>query len=171
MRALLLSTDPAPADALLAGGVDVVRCYETDECAALAPDGACPLDAPGGVDVAIARAMDDVGVRCARRARVPVVLSTDAEIVEVCEDAVADSLELLRAAVASETAAVLDRHGCGHVPFAVRVERVEGRLELRVVATVPDLVATMTATRAAVVARRFDPTAGWLSVAVVPART
>src|SRR5215831_9597160 len=90
MRALLLESDAHAGAhverALESAGHTVVRCHEAGgpafPCRALSDPGSCPLDAPGGVDVAVVfrhphpkpTAYED-GVTCALRRDVPVVIA------------------------------------------------------------------------------------------------
>lgn len=182
--------------ALRDAGYDVLRCQSAGRpafpCVGLS-GGGCPLDAAGGVvDVALDvrqhpwphPTLRETGVTCALRSGVPVVVvsdhphpfervgafgvSTDTDVAEACEDAIADALEEVRAEIADEVGIVLGRHGCD-VPFAVAVERGGGRLQVRIVATAPKEVGAMAAARAAVVARRFDARSTSLVVDVVDA--
>lgn len=201
-RVLVLSSDDEPLDEveaqLLAGGYELHRCVAAGAasfpCIGLG-GGACPLDEPGGVDVAVDvrhhpwpnPTSREMGVTCAVRAGVPVailgrsphpftawanVTSTELHrVVEVCEDAVADGLEGPRAAVAEAVDAVLETHGLGGTPFAVHLERRLGRLHVRITADVPGTVAAMAAARAAVAARRFDRSATSLEIDVATPAT
>jgi hypothetical protein len=201
MRALLLSTDAEPLDAvdaaLRSSGYDVVRCHPDVgpgfPCTGLRDGGTCPLDDAPGVDVAVDvrqhpwpnPTLRETGVTCALRAKVPVVIVTDhvhpfehlgvssvathADLVDACDEAIADALEPLRAAVVDEVRGVLARHDLADEPFEVGVDRRDGRLHLCIAVSVPKPVGAMAATRAAVVARRFDDHAERLSIEVVPA--
>ena len=197
-RALLLSSDDetlADVEAHLAdAGFDVRRCHEPGApafpCANLA-GGDCPLSLPGGVDVVVDVRTHpwplptgrEIGVTCALRARVPVVVVTSSghpfeswatatvppgtDLAEACEDAIAAGLEEARAAVVDAVAAVFATHGLAGTPASVRLERRLGRLHATIEAAVPRPVAGMAATRAAVAIRRFDRASSALEIDVV----
>jgi len=197
-RVLLVSSDEDRLDdveaKLVEDGYEVRRCVAagapTFPCVGLA-GGTCPLDEPGGIDVALAVRQvpwrrptpSELGVTCAVRAAVPLaviatsphpfapwanVTSTARDrAVEVCEDAIADALEEPRAAVTDAVGAVLATHGVPDTPIAVRLDRRQGRLRVRIVADVPGPVGAMAATRAAVAVRRFDRSATELDIDVV----
>ena len=194
-RVLLLSSDERPDDKvereLVDAGFDVHRCHEPGAapfpCVGLA-GGSCPLDDEGGIDVAVdVRSLPwrlptrhEMGVTCALRAHVPVVVVThgshpfeglgavtatpDASVVEVIGDAIAASLEDARAAAEEAVAAVLATHGVANAPFSVQLERRQGHLHAVIAADVPHAVAAMAATRAAVAIRRFDAAATSLDI-------
>src|SRR5690349_19225505 len=91
MRALLLESDPRRGteveQALVSAGHTVLRCHEPGQpsfpCVGMADPQSCPLDSPGGVDVAIVHrahphprptSFED-GVSCALRRKIPVVVA------------------------------------------------------------------------------------------------
>ncbi|HKH05962.1 MAG TPA: hypothetical protein VKA65_12410 [Acidimicrobiales bacterium] len=140
MRILCIETTPGLADAtaarLGAAGHEVVRCFDRDAgpsrpCVGLDRD-ACPLDLPGGVDVAVdVRSEDEPhpvvheqGTTCAVRRHVPLVVHgagwpnpfarwttvavSDGDVVDACEDAVRRHLNDLAATAAIVTRRVVD---------------------------------------------------------------
>jgi hypothetical protein len=197
-RALIVSSDDEPlADVereLRDAGFDVWRCHEPGSpsypCVGILT-GECPLDVAGGIDVAVdvrhhpwpAPTPREIGVTCAVRAGVPVVVvgrgshpfedraaaTVDSirGLGDVCEDAIADALETGRAAVQQAVGAVLDLHGHADAPMSARLERRDGALRVRIAVDVPHDVAAMASARAAVAARRFDPRASKIEVEVV----
>jgi hypothetical protein len=196
-RVLLLSSDDQPDDKvereLVDAGFDVHRCHEPGAppfpCVGLA-GGRCPLDAEGGIDVAVdVRSLpwrlptrNEMGVTCALRAHVPVVVVTrgshpfealgaltaapDAPIVEVIGDAVSAGLAEARQAAEEAVAAVLATHGLAGAPFTVQLDRRQGHLHAVIAADVPHAVAAMAATRVAVAIRRFDAASTSLDIDV-----
>src|SRR5688500_8530961 len=120
-RVLVISSDDEPLttveQTLAAAGYDVQRCHRAGApsfpCSGLV-GGECPLEATGGVDVAIdvrqhpwpTPTPRELGVTCALRARVPLVVVTpyphpftewaestvadDTTLVQACDDAIVD---------------------------------------------------------------------------------
>jgi len=173
--------------ALSAAGYEIRRCVERGAdafpCAALRDGGACPLD-DGFVDVALdvrshpwpRPTPREDGVRCALRARVPVAVVgrsafnpfeqwaswTDeglAGVVEACDRAIDESLEVHRAAVAGAVVALALVHRVTVGPATVDVERVAGRLHATITASIPPELRTVVVTRAGVALRSVDPSA------------
>lgn len=197
-RVLLLSSDDdrlAEIEADLTGaGYEVTRCVAEGApgfpCVGLTA-GACPLDAGGGVDVALDVRVHpwphptprETGVSCAVRAGVPLVvigsegnpfapwavatLPSGAGIAERCDDAIEKALEAHRAAAADAVAAVLANHGCEGAAYAVDVRRRQGRLNVRITADAPADVRGVAATRAAVALRLVDSAATAMEIEVV----
>ena len=174
-------------------GFDVHRCVEDGApafpCVGLT-GGACPLEAEGGIDVAVDvrqhpwphPTLRETGVTCALRAGVPLVVlsrplhpfadqatvTTDrSDVLAVrCEQAIELALEPVRAAIATEVRAVLANHDV-NVAFAVEVHRRRGRLHVTITTAAPDDVRRMAATRAAVAIRRLDQRATGIEIEVV----
>ena len=197
-RVLLLSTDGEPIDhvaaALHAAGYDVRRCV--DDGAASYPcnglrDG-CPIDAPGGVDVALdvrqlpwpAPTTRETGVICALRASVPVAVLSErrthpfrdraavtadraADVVEVCERAIDAGLESVRRAMTEAVRSVLAVHGIDGSPSDVQVTKRHGRIQATITLDAPDAIRGMAATRAAAALRGIDDRATAIEIDVV----
>ena len=198
-RVLLLTTDGEPVDGvaseLRAAGYDVRRCV--DDGAAPYPcnglrDG-CPLDAPGGIDVALdvrqhpwpAPTARETGVICALRSSVPVAVLSELgthpfrdraaatadrfdDVVEVCERAIAAGLEDVRRAMTEAVRSVLAVHGIDGSPSSVEVTKRQGRIHATITLDAPDAIRGMAATRAAAALRRIDDRSTALEIEVVP---
>lgn len=197
-RALLVSSDDVRLDdierELADAGFEVKQCHERGAaafpCAGLA-GGTCPLDVDGGIDVAVDVRVHpwplptprEVGVTCALRAAVPVVvvaygshpfdewatLTVDGEssIADAVEGAIGLGLEDARAAAADAVGSVFATHGQGDTPFSIRLDRRLGRLHVVIAADVPKPVAAVAATRAAVAIRCFDQAATAVEIDVI----
>src|SRR4051812_29475474 len=197
-RALLLSSDhdslAAIEDQLTDAGYDVRRCVEDGggsfPCVGLS-GGVCPLDAEGGLDVAVDvrqhpwphPTLREAGATCALRAGVPLVvighprhpydglatLTTehDDAVAKRCEQAIDLALEPVRDAVADAVRAVFANHDAGETPFTVDVQRRLGRLHVRLVTAAPSDLRAMAATRAAVAIRKLDRSASIMEIEVV----
>ena len=196
-RVLLLSSDDEPLSSieheLTAAGYDVRRCHEAGgqafPCQGLA-GGTCPLEAEGGVDVAVDvrqhpwphPTLREVGVICALRADVPLLvigrhahpfepwatatLEQADGIAARCEQAIDSALERARVAVVDAVRAVFANHGF-EGSFAVDVQRRLGRLYVTIAADVPSSVRGMAATRSADALRKLDHTATALEIEFV----
>ena len=198
-RVLLLSSDDEPTtdleDELAGAGFDVRRCHRAGSpafpCNGLGGE-TCPLALGGGVDVVLdvrqhpwpAPTMREIGVICALRAAVPVVvvsrhghpfeawatttLYPDADVLAGMRQALHDSLAPHRRAIGDAVRAVLEVHGYGESPFIVDVERRQGRVRVSIGLDVPDEIHGMVATRSAVALRGLDRNATALEIEVVP---
>jgi hypothetical protein len=197
-RALLVSSDDDPLDAaeraLLDAAFDVHRCHAPGSPSPLCTGivtGECPLDVAGGIDVLVdvrqhpwpLPTRHEIGVTCALRAGVPVVVVGRAPhpfsdraaatvdgiegLGRVCEDAMSDALDAGRAAVQEAVGAVLELHGHADAPMSARLERKGEALRVRIAVDVARAVGSRAAARAAVAARRFDPRASKIEIEVV----
>lgn len=196
-RALLITSDDEPVDHvdahLVAAGYDVRRCVEHGApgfpCVGLV-GAACPLEADGGVDVAVDvrqhpwphPTLRESGVTCALRAGVPLVvlgrphhpfeglatITTDRQDVLAtrCEQAISVALEPVRDAVAGAVRAVFANHGVDF-PFTVDVQRRLGRMHVAITTAAPGSVRGMAANRAAVAIRRLDRTATAIEIEII----
>lgn len=195
-RALLLTTDDGPVDEIVdelaAAGYEVRRCHEGGlrfPCAGLA-GGGCPLEATGGVDVAIDVRQHpwpdptslEVGVTCALRAGVPLVVvgrrghpfepwamssvEGGGDLAARCEQAMRDALGPAREAVSGAVRSVLDNHGLGDEPVAVDVTRQRNRLHVSIGIEADDTVRGLAAARAASALRPLDRAATAIEIDV-----
>ena len=187
--ALLITSDDEDVSAveedLLAAGFEIRRCHEGGErfpCTGIA-GGECPLDVTGGVDVAVDVRQHpwpdptalEVGVTCALRAGVPVVVvgrrghpfeawataSVDGVvgIGRRCVEAMDEALVPHHDAALAAVRAVFTNHGLADAPAGVVVSRRRGRLHVTITADAPPLVRGLAVTRAASAVRHLDPAA------------
>jgi hypothetical protein len=124
---------------LEAAGHRIHRCVDPDAngsphpsgwlpCRALTA-GECPLDGP--VDVALVTDVHDPGVRCAARARVPVVDAATDDLVAVCEAAAVEAFAPVVDRMRSVCAALLGAHGVDPSEMTATFEVDRTRLAIR----------------------------------------
>lgn len=196
-RALVLTSDGEPADQLLdelnGAGYAVVRCHEDASpafpCKGLGSD-ACPLDEPGGVDVAIDVRQHpwpnptprELGVTCALSSGTPLVVmgatsdhpfrrwasdvAETADVAAACELAIEQSLEPLRAAAAKAVETVMATHGASGT-VEVDADRRLCWLHLRISADLDGSIRGVAATRAGVAVRHLDQSANKIEISFV----
>jgi hypothetical protein len=163
-------------------GHEVVRCHPpgapTFPCAALA--GTCPLEEPAAIDALVAvrtptehdQAISEMGITCALRHRVPVVVvgggidpygdqvwrAEEQDLLPACAAAVEEAAEQSVAPLRDEARRLVERRGLDADEVDVRI-RHEGR-RTRIIVTVPrgsEDVDELVATR---LLAQYEPPAG-----------